>query len=129
MPRKSDNILEILTTLPWWVSVIVAAFVYAAMAFLVLAITGDSVLASGLVQMSVQLAPFGLLLFLLPVPFSLFNSTPGVNENSSMPSRISIPSVIFPGDALKSLWGRRTGGSANVLSKMTAPGRTVELIW
>ncbi len=42
MPRKSDNILESLTTLPWWVSVIVAVFVYIIMAFLVPGIAGDN---------------------------------------------------------------------------------------
>ncbi len=73
MPRKSDNILESLTTLPWWLSVIVAVFVYAIMAFLVPGIAGDNILLSGLAEMSSQLAPYGFLLFLLPVPFSLFN--------------------------------------------------------
>ncbi len=74
MPRKSDNILETLTTLPWWVSLVVAVFVYAVMAFIVPAIAGGSVLLSGISQMSEQLAFYGFLLFLLPVPFSLFNS-------------------------------------------------------
>lgn len=74
MPRKSDNILETLATLPWWFSVIVAVFVYATMAFLLPGIADDSVLTSGLAQMSSRLAPYGFLLFLLPVPVSLFNS-------------------------------------------------------
>ncbi len=74
MPRKSDNILESLATLPWWFSVIVAVFVYATMAFLVPAIAGDSILTSGLAQMSSRLAPYGFFLSLLPVPFSLFNA-------------------------------------------------------
>jgi hypothetical protein len=74
MPRNSNNILESLATLPWWVSVIVAMLVYATMAFILPGIAGDSVLTSGLAQMSVRLAPYGFLLFLLLVPFSLFNA-------------------------------------------------------
>ena len=73
MPRKSDNILESLATLPWWVSVIVAMLVYAAMAFLVPMVTSGNILV-GVGQTSIKLAPYGLLLFLLPVPFSLFNA-------------------------------------------------------
>jgi restriction system protein len=74
MPRQSDNILNILTTLPWWVSVVTASFVYVAMAFLLPALAGDNIFASGLAQATPPLAPYGFLLFLMPTPISLFNS-------------------------------------------------------
>ncbi len=74
MPRKSDNILDSLATLPWWASVIAASFIYVVMAFLVPAIAGGNVLLGGIAEMSSRLAPYGFLLFLLPVPFSLFNA-------------------------------------------------------
>ncbi|MBU1059889.1 MAG: restriction endonuclease [Proteobacteria bacterium] len=74
MPRQSDNILNILTTLPWWVSVITAAMVYAAMAFLLPALAGDNIFATGLSQAASGLAPYAFLLFLLPAPISLLNS-------------------------------------------------------
>lgn len=44
------------------------------MAFLLPALAGDSIFASGLAQAASNLAPYGFLLFLLPIPFSLFNS-------------------------------------------------------
>lgn len=74
MPRKSDNILDILTTLPWWVSVITAVFVYTIMAFLLPVLASDNIFASGLAQAASNLALYGFLLFLLPAPVSLFNS-------------------------------------------------------
>ncbi len=74
MPRQSDNILNILTSLPWWVAVITATLVYVAMAFLLPLLAGENIFASGLAQAASNLAPYGFLLFLLPVPISLLNS-------------------------------------------------------
>ncbi len=74
MPRQSDNILDILTTLPWWASVITASFVYVAMAFLLPLLASDNIFASGLAQAASNQAFYGFLLFLLPAPVSLFNS-------------------------------------------------------
>lgn len=74
MPRKSDNILDSLATLPWWASVITASFVYVVMVFLLPAIAGDNPFASSFAQALSPLAPYGFLLFLLPVPFSLFKA-------------------------------------------------------
>lgn len=74
MPKQSDNILESLTTLPWWVSLLTAVIVYTVMAYVIPTIAGGSVFATGLAQVSSNLAPYGFLLFLLPLPFSLLNS-------------------------------------------------------
>lgn len=74
MPRQAKNILEILTTLPWWASVITAVFVYVAMAFILPALAGDNMFAASFAKGIARLAPYGFVLFLIPVPFSLFNS-------------------------------------------------------
>jgi len=74
MPRQSDNILNILTTLPWWVAVITATLVYVIMAFMLPVLAGENIFASGLAQAASNLALYGFLLFLLPAPISLFNS-------------------------------------------------------
>ena len=74
MPRQSDNILDILATLPWWASVITALFVYVVMVFLLPVLASDNIFASGLAQAAANLAPYAFLFFLLPVPVSLFHS-------------------------------------------------------
>lgn len=74
MPRQSDNILNVLSTLPWWASVITAVLVYTIMAFLLPALADDNIFASGLAQATSNLALYGFLLFLLPAPISLFHS-------------------------------------------------------
>lgn len=74
MPRQSKNILETLATLPWWASVITAVFVYVAMAFIIPALAGKNMFAASFAKGLAQIAPYGFLLFLVPVPLSLFNS-------------------------------------------------------
>jgi len=75
MPRQSNNILNTLTTLPWWVSVLVATFVYVVMAFILPQVNSGNVFAASIGQASSGLAPYAFILFLLPVPVSLFNAS------------------------------------------------------
>ncbi len=90
MPRQSDNILDTLTTLPWWVSVLVATIVYVAMAFILPQVGGDNILAAGIGQASVKLAPYGFFLFLLPVPVSMFHAS---RKRKQLDSQQSIDSI------------------------------------
>lgn len=74
MPRKSDNILHILTTLPWYYSVFTAIGVYMGMTFLLPAVASVNPMAAGFAGGLAQLAPLAFFLFLLPAPISLIQS-------------------------------------------------------
>lgn len=74
MPKKSDNILHILTTLPWYYSVFTAIGVYMGMAFLLPTIGNINPITAGFTKGLAQLAPLAFFLFLLPAPFSLIQS-------------------------------------------------------
>jgi len=73
MPRKSKNILETLTILPWWCSVVAALFVYVVLSYILPAVAGENMFAAGFAKVLAQFAPYIFFLFLLPVPFSLLN--------------------------------------------------------
>lgn len=90
MPRQSDNILNTLTTLPWWVSVLVATFVYVLMAFILPQVGVDNIFAAGIGQASSALATYAFLLFLLPVPISLFNAS---RKRRQLDSQQSLDSI------------------------------------
>ncbi len=74
MPKKSENILHILTTLPWYYSVITAIGVYMGMAFFLPIIGNINPITAGFTKGLVQLAPLAFFLFLLPAPISLIRS-------------------------------------------------------
>ncbi len=74
MPKKSDNILHILTTLPWYYSVLTAIGVYIAMTVIIPAVGSINPLAAGFANGLAQLAPIAFFLFLLPAPISLIQS-------------------------------------------------------
>ncbi len=74
MPKKSDNILHILTTLPWYYSVFTAIAVYMGMAFLLPTVGSINPITAGFANGLAQLAPLAFFLFLLPAPISLIQS-------------------------------------------------------
>ncbi len=74
MGRKNEGILNLLTELPWWVSVIVSATVFVSLKWLLPSIQIDNIFLKGITQASPNLAiPFALLL-LMPAPLSALNS-------------------------------------------------------
>ncbi|MGY6217367.1 DUF2034 domain-containing protein [Methylolobus aquaticus] len=68
--RRKGNLFEELIQLPWWMSVIVAAIVYAALKYGLAAVGGNTPLAIGLAPN----APWIALLFLLMAPVSFLRS-------------------------------------------------------
>ncbi|OEE75002.1 hypothetical protein A1OQ_07800 [Enterovibrio norvegicus FF-162] len=72
MPKRNDHILFLLTTAPWWVSIIFSAVVYVVLAFLAPAwLENGSAIGEGLAQTSVTLAPIFGVIFLIPAALSL----------------------------------------------------------
>lgn len=73
MGRRNSHILVELARLPWWVSVVVAAFVYAGARWLLPSFFGSHALLVPLARMSAAYAHWLAFFFLLPVPFALVN--------------------------------------------------------
>lgn len=71
MARKREHLLDLLTDLPWWVSVISAAAAYLGLSFVFPMIATEGVLAKSLGKAALTIAPWFSLPFLLPIPFSL----------------------------------------------------------
>lgn len=74
MRRKNEGILEILTELPWWVSVIVSATLYLTLKWLIPALQIDNIILKGFTQASPNLAAPLAILLLIPAPLSALNS-------------------------------------------------------
>ena len=75
MPRNRDrHPLVQLTELPWWVSVVVAALVFAAIRWLGPSIAGTSPLLTPLAHALAANAHWFAAIFLLPVPFALLRT-------------------------------------------------------
>ncbi|RXJ70512.1 hypothetical protein CS022_23055 [Veronia nyctiphanis] len=72
MPKRNDHILVLLTSAPWWVSIISSALVYVILAYLAPTwLENGSAVGEGLAQTSEKLAPFFGGLFLVPAVLSL----------------------------------------------------------
>ena len=75
MPRSRDRHLLIeLTRLPWWVSLVFAAVVFAALRWLAPALTGSRPVLAPLGQAAAAHAHWVAAIFLLPIPFALFGA-------------------------------------------------------
>lgn len=73
MARKDDNILVLLSHLPWWVSICVGIATYIGLKFVIPSITFENPFFKGLSQAAPKLALVSLI-FLLPAAFSAFES-------------------------------------------------------
>ena len=73
MGRREPSIFEILMDRPWWVSAAVALFVYVTMAIFLPGIAFDNIVFRAIVSSMPQAAPYVASLFLIPIPFSIFN--------------------------------------------------------
>jgi len=74
MGRREPGIFEILIGRPWWLSVVIAALVYLALAVFLPSIAGENVFLNAILSSAHQAAPYVASLFLIPIPFSIFNS-------------------------------------------------------
>jgi hypothetical protein len=71
MARRRDNLLDLLVTMPWWVSVLASAGAYAFVAYVAPGILGPHHRLLGpLAQQLPTLAPIAALIFLVPAPLS-----------------------------------------------------------
>lgn len=69
--RKDDSLLEILVLLPWWVSIIVSAVCYFALAYIApTLLAGDSIALNAIATTLPQFAHIVALILLVPAPIS-----------------------------------------------------------
>lgn len=73
MARRNENILELLSQCPWWLSVIASATAFIGLRFIVPAVDVQNPFFKGLTGAAPSIAPVAFLL-LLPAPFSYFDS-------------------------------------------------------
>jgi len=74
MARRNESILDVLVTLPWWVSVTVSALAYIALAVVLPSMEFQSPLFKGFQSGLPNLAPILALVLLVPAPISAFNA-------------------------------------------------------
>lgn len=74
MARRNDGVLDVLIFLPWWVSVIVAAITYIALAFVIPSIPTDNLFLQGFAKGLPHLAPYLAFILLIPAPLSAINA-------------------------------------------------------
>jgi len=74
MARKNETIIDILATLPWWVSVLVAGVVFSTLQYILPAVKTDNLLLQGMFKAGPLMAPWFGFLFLIPAPISFLNS-------------------------------------------------------
>ncbi len=72
--RRHEGIVDILTTLPWWASVIVAAVVYIGLKWILPAVFGGNLIFQPLAGAMKAYAWFFALVFLVPAPFAALNT-------------------------------------------------------
>ena len=85
--KREEGIFELLTQLPWWVSVIAAGLVYGFLTWMLPTLVGSSVILKGLAQGLQPNAWIFAALFLIPIPFSLLNSLSGGKSRRPSTSR------------------------------------------
>jgi restriction system protein len=74
MAKKDDNILEVLSQTPWWFSVVLSAFTYVALRFIIPLIEINNPILRGLSGAAPSVAGFLAFVFILPAPFAFYNS-------------------------------------------------------
>jgi len=73
--RKDDGIFDMLATLPWWVSVVVASIAYIVFQWVFPALAGHSFMLKAMAQAVRTNALLLACLFLIPAPVAYFNAT------------------------------------------------------
>jgi len=74
MAKKNDSILNLSTTVPWWVSVIVSFSVYILLAHVVPLIPSENPLVGGVLKATPAFAPIFAFVLLIPAPISAMNA-------------------------------------------------------
>lgn len=73
--RKREDIFDVLTTLPWWISVVVAGIAYVFFRWVFPAFAGQSFMLKAMVQAVQANALLFACLFLIPAPVAFFNAS------------------------------------------------------
>ena len=74
MAKRDDNILELLSQCPWWVSILASATVFIVLRFIVPAIRFEDVFLKGFAGAAPSIAVLMAFVLLLPAPFSFLDS-------------------------------------------------------
>ncbi len=74
MSRRNENILDLLSHCPWWISVGVAVAVYLALRFVVPSIAGESLFLKSIASVAPNIAWLVAIVFLLPAAVSAVDS-------------------------------------------------------
>ena len=100
MAKRTENILDLLSQCPWWVSVVLSGIVYIALGFIVPMIEFKGSLLKGLADAAPSLAvPLGIA-FIIPAPIAFFNSLR--KKNYWISRETSIQSNVYLGRNLRS---------------------------
>jgi len=73
--RKNEGVFDMLATLPWWVSVVVASIAYIVFQWVFPALAGQSFLFKAMAQAVQTNSLLFACLFLIPAPVAYFNAT------------------------------------------------------
>ncbi len=74
MPRRSENLFEMLVQVPWWISIIVAFIMFVGLKFVIPAILKGHILFTGLAMLVAAIAPWVALLCLFCGAMSAYRS-------------------------------------------------------
>lgn len=74
MARRDEGVLDLLTELPWWVSVCVAAVVYVVLTFVIPSVTFNGIFVKNLAQLAPRFAWMAAAILLLPAAVSAIQS-------------------------------------------------------
>jgi restriction system protein len=74
MAKRNDSILNLLTTVPWWVSIIASLSVYVLFAYIVPLIPSQNPLVGGVFKATPAFAPILAIVLLVPAPISAMNA-------------------------------------------------------
>ena len=100
MAKRTENILDLLSQCPWWVSVVLSGIVYVALRFIVPTIEFKGSFLKGLAGAAPTLAlPLGVTL-VIPAPIAFFNSLR--TKNYWISRETSIQSNVYLGRNLRS---------------------------
>lgn len=75
MARRNESILELLTQVPWWISVVLSVTAFFVLKFIVPAINFQSWVLKGIAGAAPTIAYFVAIILLVPAPISYFNSS------------------------------------------------------
>lgn len=75
MAKRNESILELLTQVPWWISVVLSATAFFVLKFIVPAINFQSWVLKGIAGAAPTIAYFVAIILLVHAPISYFNSS------------------------------------------------------